>query len=127
MRNKLTADNIEITGWLERKEVLEHLLDSDVFILTSLWEGLPIALLESMYMKKICIVSNVIGNREVIQSGINGYVCDSIDDFCEAIKYSKKGECSHLSYKAYIDIINKYNTNVMSEKYKKIYTKYNLD
>lgn len=38
----------------------------DVFLLPSRWEGLPISLLESMYMKKICVVSNVIGNRDVI-------------------------------------------------------------
>ena len=65
LREKLTSTNITITGWKERKEVLQILNENDIFILTSLWEGLPISLLEAMYMKKLCIVSNCIGNRRI--------------------------------------------------------------
>lgn len=46
-------------------------MHADVFLLPSRWEGLPISLLESMYMKKACVVSNVIGNRDVIHNGEN--------------------------------------------------------
>lgn len=35
----------------------------NIAVLTWL-EGLPISLLEAMYMKKSCVVSNVIGNNE---------------------------------------------------------------
>ena len=66
LRSTLTAPNITITGWAERKDALKYSASGDVFVLTSLWEGLPISLLEAMYMKKVCIVSNIIGNRDVI-------------------------------------------------------------
>ena len=36
--------------------------------MTSLCEGMPIALLEAMYVKKPVIVSDVIGNRDVIKN-----------------------------------------------------------
>ena len=121
LRSELTASNIEVTGWVEREEALEFALTGDVFILTSLWEGLPMALLEAMYMKKICIVSNVVGNRDVIKSGINGYVCSCIDDFCKAIKSAKNRDCSHLTDKAYKDIVEIYNTKIMAQKYNSIY------
>ena len=121
LRNELTAPNIEVTGWLERKEALEYSLSADAFILTSLWEGLPMALLEAMYMKKICIVSNVIGNRDVIRSGTNGYVCNCIDDFCEAIKSTQNGNSLDLINAASKDIVKKYNTIVMAQKYSSIY------
>ena len=38
------------------------------------WEDLPISLLEAMYMKILCVVSDVIGNHDVIQNEKNGFV-----------------------------------------------------
>ena len=66
LRGELTSKNIEITGWADRSTAIRYAVNADVFLLPSRWEGLPISLLESMYMKKICVVSNVIGNRDVI-------------------------------------------------------------
>lgn len=144
LRDKLKSKNIEITGWVDRKTALEKSMAADVFVLTSLWEGLPISLLEAMYMKKPCVVSDVIGNRDVIQSGENGFVCDGVDEFVEAVRsirrdmssqsfedaagatmvYSKaivRGQTKKLVEKAYEDVMKKYNTNVMARFYAKIY------
>lgn len=119
LRNKLTAPNIEITGWVKREEALRYSLRGDVFILTSLWEGLPISLLESMYMKKLCVVNNVIGNRDVIHNGRNGFVCNNVDDFVTAIT-STSNQCEYID-NAYHDVLNKYNTKAMALSYSKIY------
>ena len=73
LRGQLTGKNIEITGWADRSTAIRYAVNADVFLLTSRWECLPISLLESMYMKKICVVSNVIGNRDVIHNGENGF------------------------------------------------------
>ena len=86
LKNELISTNIKITGWKERKEVLKILNDNDIFILTSLWEGLPLSLLEAMYMKKICIVSDVIGNRDVIKNGKNGFIIKNSQDLEKIIK-----------------------------------------
>lgn len=121
LRDQLTSPNIEITGWVEREVALEKSLSADVFLLTSLWEGLPMSLLEAMYMKKLCIVSNVIGNSDVIQTGINGFVCETLEDFIEAIKIAQTLYPKELINRAYYDITHKYNTISMVESYKKIY------
>lgn len=130
LRDKLTAPNIEITGWVDRNEALRHSIRADVFILTSLWEGLPISLLESMYMKKLCVVSDVIGNHDVIHNGLNGFVCGNLHEFVEIIHKSEKSMSANkgaesryqkLILQAYSDILNEYNTTVMAEKYKHIY------
>ncbi|MEC2306274.1 MULTISPECIES: glycosyltransferase [Heyndrickxia] len=123
LRYMLTSPNIEITGWLNRKEAIKRSLAADIFLLPSLWEGLPISLLESMYMKKLCIVSNVIGNKDVIKNNVNGYVCNTVDEFVEVIKTSKEQNQLALINNAYNDIVNLYNTIVMTEKYKKVYKK----
>lgn len=117
LRNELTAENIIITGWVDREEALRKSINADVFLLTSLWEGLPISLLEAMYMKKLCVVSNVIGNRDVIHNGENGYVCDSIEDYINAIKERKK----EYIEQAYYDLNNKYDTKIQAKKYADIY------
>lgn len=123
LRNELTAKNIEITGWCKREDALKHSLKADVFLLTSLWEGLPISLLESMYMKKLCVVNDVIGNRDVIHNGENGFVCDDVCDFVEAIKSAERHEKYIEKYieQAYVDMLKKYNTAVMAKQYSNLY------
>lgn len=119
LREQLTAPNITITGWVDRKKALELSAQGEVFVLTSLWEGLPISLLEAMYMKKLCVVNNVIGNKDVIHTGKNGYVCDSVEDFVHGIKTG--GE--KLIENAYCEVLSEYNTKVMGRKYSEIYRK----
>ena len=121
LRDKLTAPNIEITGWVERADALEYSMQGDVFLLVSLWEGLPISLLEAMYMRKLCVVSDVIGNRDVIYSGENGYVCHNVDEFVEAVKTGMSDKAAKLVEHAYSDILNHYNTVSMAGKYKMVY------
>ncbi|WP_435263106.1 glycosyltransferase family 4 protein [Tenacibaculum sp. nBUS_03] len=55
-----------------RKDIPSYLYWSDIYCLPSLWEGLPIGLLEAMSMEKACIASIVNGTKEVIQPDVNG-------------------------------------------------------
>ncbi len=116
-REKLTSPNIEITGWVKRKKALQMSVNADVFVLTSSWEGLPISLLEAMYMKKLCVVSDVIGNRDVIHNGDNGCVCKSVDDFVRAISERN----NQYIEKAYQDLLENYETKIQAERYEQIY------
>ena len=121
LRDELNAPNIQITGWTERKEALKYSLQGDAFLLTSLWEGLPISLLEAMYMNKICIVNNTIGNKDIIHNGQNGFVCKNLDEFVMSIRTAQKGNIKKYIENAYQDILTKYNTTVMPKEYNKIY------
>lgn len=123
LEKELTSPNIEVTGWKNKKELMQILNDSDVFILPSLWEGLPISLLEAMALKKPCIVSNVIGNRDVIINEKNGFVCQNLEEFEKVIQKIQNNEynLSEVSQNAYNDILNIYNTDVVAKEYKKIY------
>lgn len=121
LREQLASKNIEITGWADRNTAIRYAVNADVFLLPSRWEGLPISLLESMYMKKVCVVSNVIGNRDVIHTGENGFVCSSIDEYVHAIRNAKNNSTNVITESAYHDITCLYNTKKMAEQYEKIY------
>lgn len=120
LKEELKSSNIEITGWADWETAIKYAVNMDVFLLTSLWEGLPISLLEAMYMKKACVVSNVIGNRDVIKNNENGFICSEADDFVQAIRICQK-DVEKLVNQAYEDIINMYNTKIMAEEYSKRY------
>lgn len=125
LRDKLTTPNIKVTGWVDNKTALNYLADTDIFILTSLWEGLPMALLEAMYMKKICIVSDVFGNRDVIHNGQNGYICDSVSNYIEIVrKVKNKNNFDQVITNAKNEVINHYNSRIMAQQYKQIYKKH---
>ena len=71
-----------------------------------------------MYMKKLCVVNDVIGNHDVIHNEVNGFVCRTVEEFRTAIQTQ---EITQLINSAFHDIETTYNTSVMGEKYAEIY------
>jgi len=120
-RDHLTAPNIEITGWLSHEQSIRRAMEADVFILPSLWEGMPLSLLEAMYMKKLCIVNDVIGSRDVIHSGENGYVVHSAAGFVNAIHHAKDEKTKQLVARAHQDVAENYTIEKMADEYSRIY------
>lgn len=116
LKDKLTSPNIKVTGWKSREEVLKIVNDNDIFILTSLWEGLPISLLEAMYLKKVCIVTNCIGNRDVIKNGKNGFIIKT-NDYKEIIEKINPENYNEISKNAEKDILTDFNTDKMVKEY----------
>jgi glycosyltransferase involved in cell wall biosynthesis len=56
----------------ERKDALNILAAADLFVLPSLWEGLPYVLVEAAALGKPIVATDIDGVREVIRSGANG-------------------------------------------------------
>lgn len=121
MKKYLVADNILITGWVKGENALELAKSGDMFMLPSRWEGLPISLLEAMYMKKLCIVSDVVGNRDIIVDGKTGYICHSAEEFAETIKKARLTDNSDIIENAHNEIVNSYNSKLLCVKYKELY------
>lgn len=77
------ADNVVIKGAkFNLRE--DYFSKYDLFVTTSLWEGLPIAVLEAMSEGLVVVCTNVTGHQEVIEHGINGYIYD-LDAFSDGL------------------------------------------
>jgi glycosyltransferase involved in cell wall biosynthesis len=70
------GDTIMFTG--ARADVAELLRASDLFVLQSLAEGLPNALLEAMACGLPCVASRIGGNVDLIEDGANGLLADPL-------------------------------------------------
>ena len=65
-------DRIHFHGYTE--DVTPHLLEADIFVLVSNWEGLPCAILEAMQIGLPIIASDVGGISEAVVHGENGFL-----------------------------------------------------
>lgn len=84
LSNLLVSKNITVTGWLEKTHVLEQIVNSDIYLSTSLWEGLPISVLQAMHVEKPLVLSNCTGNKDLVQE--NGYLFDDKKGAIQAIQ-----------------------------------------
>ncbi len=67
----------KLLGW--RRDIPEILHDTDVLVLTSLWEGLPRVLPQAMASGVPAVVTRVDGSPEAILDGVNGFVVEPRD------------------------------------------------
>lgn len=81
--NALAIPNLQLTGWLNRAQVIEQLATADIFLMPSLWEGMPLALIEAQAAGIAAVVSNVVGCKDVVQHGVTGFVCDTDEELCQ--------------------------------------------
>jgi glycosyltransferase involved in cell wall biosynthesis len=77
VENELAAQKISdrtiLTGL--RRDVPNMMAAMDVFLLTSLWEGLPRVIPQAMAMRLPIVAYRVDGTAEIIQNGETGYLC----------------------------------------------------
>lgn len=73
------SDKIKVLNSLNKEDVIQHLSNSDLFILTSKHEGLPITILEAMSVGLPVIASNVGGIKEEINKSC-GYLIENNEE-----------------------------------------------
>jgi glycosyltransferase involved in cell wall biosynthesis len=71
------AGRVHLLG--HRDDIPDLLAAADVFVMPSLWEGLPLAILEAMFAGKPVIASAISGIPEAIESGVQGLLVPAGD------------------------------------------------
>lgn len=79
-------DSVELPGSLGN--VAEILAEADLYVSTSQYEGLPMALLEAMSWELPVVASAVPGNRDLVEDGVTGlsYAYGDVDGLSAAIR-----------------------------------------
>jgi glycosyltransferase involved in cell wall biosynthesis len=109
-----------------RTDVPALLANADIFVLPSLWEAFPIALLEAMSMGKAVIGTNVDGTPEIIEDEKNGLLIQ-IDDLQKNLAAALARLCAdealrlRLQEGAVKSIYNRYNVETLARKNEEIY------
>src|SRR5690606_20106659 len=70
-------DDVRFLG--NRSDIPRLLAAADIFVLPSLWEGLPLAVLEAMASGLPPVVTRVGGNAEIIEDGKSGLLVPPAD------------------------------------------------
>lgn len=67
-------DTFYLLPWLSHEETLKYVKGSMLYFMTSLYEGLPISVIEAMSLGKAVVASDVLGNKDCVKDGYNGYL-----------------------------------------------------
>lgn len=99
-----------LTGW--RRDISRILPAMDVFVLTSLWEGLPIAVLEAMASQVPVVATHTGGISEIITEGKTGFLVS-----CHDIPSMLKKTCALFRDAAFKNDIVRGAKESMGEKF----------
>jgi glycosyltransferase involved in cell wall biosynthesis len=96
-KKSLTVTAEELNGWIEKKWIVYHdkqkdvkpyMADADCVVMPSYREGMSNVLLEAASMARPLIATNVTGCRDIVEDGVNGFLCRVKDgkDLASAMK-----------------------------------------
>lgn len=115
-------DNVEFLG--VRMDVPELLSKSDVFILPSRTEAMPLSILEAMASHTPVIASDIPGSKALIDQGVTGLLFKSEDyvDLSNHIHelYFNKEKAKIIAKNAF-EYVQRFDIKVMVEKYHELY------
>jgi glycosyltransferase involved in cell wall biosynthesis len=66
------SEHVHFLGF--RKDIHNVMAAFDIFVLSSLWEGLPRVLVQAAALQKPILTFHVEGASEIVDSGVNGYI-----------------------------------------------------
>lgn len=73
------SESVNLLGWIDGQQKYQLIANSDVFVLPSYNEGLPMSVLEAMSFSRAVISSNVGGIPELIHHNVDGFIINPGD------------------------------------------------
>lgn len=114
----------QVHFWGNRSDMTELYAMSDVFVMASYREGLSRSIMEAMASGLPCIVSDIRGNRDLIQDGNGGYLVKPNDTETFAIKIEILTENFNIRRKmknANLERVKLFSKSMVSEKIETVY------
>ena len=115
-------EKIHLVGNLP--DCYEMLYNSDIFILPSKWEGMPMTIVEAMGTGIPIVASPVGGIPDMIKNGENGFLCNTIDEYEKILIKLKNDENLRKKIsKNEIKSSENFSSKKMAQKYYEYYLK----
>jgi glycosyltransferase involved in cell wall biosynthesis len=80
--------HVVFEGWVDSRRLAELYSQTDMFVLPSLAEGIPMVLMEAMAMEIPCVAPRISGIPELIDHGVDGllFAVADVDELCGAVR-----------------------------------------
>ena len=88
-RLELNGKDIFVGAFTSREDLHKIMLQTDIFVMPSILEGQPVALVEAMSYGRPIVATKVGGIPELIQDGVSGLLCEPADSDCLTQKISR--------------------------------------
>lgn len=118
------TDQVHVIGWVTPDEVQDYLKQVDVYISTSLWEGLPLSVLEAMALGKPLMLSDCVGNIDTVEQGSNGFLYHDVlegIDLIGRILEASPDEFLQMEKLSYKRAANKFSLHKLKLQYQSLY------
>lgn len=130
LREDLVSKGIDFrfSGALQHSDVIDRMRSSDVLLLPSTYEGLPVTLLEAMSCGLVPLVSRLNGSTDfIIRDGQNGFLIDTIDedDFARKLVLlgSDRDLLASMSSDAQNTIKERFSDEIMADAYCQLFSR----
>ena len=117
--------DVEMLGALPREKVLEYMRKSDLMLLTSFTEGLPLLIQEAMSVGLVVVATNVGGNSELIDASVGRIVPSKTPcAFSDAIKSLIGKDVGEMGNRAIDRCKQHFSLSITIKTINKIYQEY---
>ena len=116
-------DQVKFIGWVDDPQ--NFINSIDVFILTSLWEGLPCTLSQAIVSNKPCIATNIGGNREILKDFDSGFIYEpgQIERATEIIHLLKSQQLKTTRDENQEALLQKFDFQYIMKQHEQLYDK----
>lgn len=118
------TDRISLTGWISPDQVKKKLVESHIFFMPSLREGMPMAGLQGLASGLAMVLSRIGSCPDLVEEGKNGFLINPGDQegYCNALERlltnpSLLKKCQHRSR----ELAEKFNLNHSISAYDQLY------
>jgi len=114
-------DRIKLLG--RKKNIIDYLSASDIFISSSITEGMPNAVIEAMSCNNILLLSKIPSHIDILSKGNIGYSfsINNLNSLKEAITRVERSRSEFKSKEIRDTAINNFDLTIMSKDYKRLY------
>ena len=115
------ASSVEFAGWVDQAGLMALYAETDLFVLPSLVEGIPMVLMEAMAMQIPCVAPRITGIPELIRHGVDGmlFAVADVEDLKQNIHHLLQSPdlCAQMGKQARARVVRDYDMVRNTERF----------